>query len=77
MNWDAIEGRWTELKGSIKSKWGKLTDQDLVTLGGKKAIFLGKLQALYGLSQAQAEKEVDEWMKTQRPETVQSTHERN
>jgi uncharacterized protein YjbJ (UPF0337 family) len=63
MNWDTVEGQWSELKGAVKSKWGKLTDQDLVTLGGKKEVFLGKLQKLYGINKDQAEQEVDEWLK--------------
>jgi uncharacterized protein YjbJ (UPF0337 family) len=65
MNWDTVEGQWNQLKGTVKSKWGKLSDQDLVMLDGKKEVFLGKLQELYGIDQDEAEKEVDEWLRTQ------------
>jgi uncharacterized protein YjbJ (UPF0337 family) len=65
MNWDTVEGQWIQFKGAVKSKWGKLSDQDLVMLEGKKDVFLGKLQELYGIDRDQAEKEVDDWLRTQ------------
>ncbi len=65
MNWDTVEGQWNEVKGQVKAKWGKLTDQDLTVLGGKKDMLLGKLQELYGLKKDQAEKQMDEWLATQ------------
>ena len=41
MNWDQIEGRWTELKGKLRSKWAKLTDDDLDMIAGKKDVLVG------------------------------------
>lgn len=43
MNWDTIKGNWKQFTGKLKSKWGKLTDDDLTTIAGKKDEFLGKL----------------------------------
>lgn len=63
MNWDTVEGRWNELKGQVKTRWGKLTDDDLTILGGKKDILLSKLQQLYGLNKDQAEQQIDMWLK--------------
>jgi uncharacterized protein YjbJ (UPF0337 family) len=67
MNWDTVEGQWNQIKGAVKSKWGKLTDQDLTLLSGKKDELLGKLQERYGMQKDEAEKQVDEWLKTQGP----------
>jgi uncharacterized protein YjbJ (UPF0337 family) len=61
MNSDQIEGKFKQLKGSIKQRWGKLTDDDLTTLSGKKDELVGKLQERYGYSKEQAHKEADEW----------------
>ncbi len=61
MNWDEIEGKWKQMKGSIREKWGKLTDDDLEAIGGKKDQFIGKLQERYGMSRDQAEKDLDAW----------------
>lgn len=64
MNWDVIEGRWREMKGKIKTKWAKLTDDDLDAVGGKRHEFLGRLQQRYGYKKDEAEKHLDDWMKS-------------
>jgi len=62
MNWDQIEGRWNEFKGKIKSKWAKLTDDDLDMMRGKRDELLGRLQQRYGYKKDEAEKHVDDWI---------------
>lgn len=59
MNWDQIEGRWLELKGAVREKWGKLTDDDVELIAGKKDRLLGKLHTHYGLAKDDAERELD------------------
>lgn len=71
MNWDQVEGQWKQMKGSVREKFGKLTDDDIQVIGGKKDQFLGKLQERYGISREQAQKDLDNWMKSQ-PETYRS-----
>jgi uncharacterized protein YjbJ (UPF0337 family) len=61
MNWDQIKGNWKHFKGKAKEKWGKLTDDDLDIIGGKKDQLAGKLQERYGYEKAQAEKELNEF----------------
>jgi uncharacterized protein YjbJ (UPF0337 family) len=65
MNSDELQGKWNQLKGSVREKFGKLTDDDLQVIGGKKDQFVGKLQERYGMARAQAEKELDTWLKSQ------------
>lgn len=62
MNWDIIEGQWNNLKGGIREKWAKLTDDDFELIGGKKDKFLGKLQERYGYGRDEAEKELDSYI---------------
>lgn len=62
MNADIFKGQWKELKGEIKSKWGKLTDDDLTQVEGESEKFIGMLQKRYGYSRAEAEKEYDEFI---------------
>lgn len=64
MNWDIIEGRWEQAKGSIKEQWGKLTDDDLTEMRGDRQQFVGKVQERYGLAKDEAEREVDTWFAT-------------
>ncbi|MBI1381832.1 MAG: CsbD family protein [Planctomycetaceae bacterium] len=58
MNSDRIEGNWKQLSGSLKEKWGKLTDDDLTQVDGKREKLLGKLQERYGLARDKAEQEL-------------------
>ena len=61
MNWDRIEGDWKQLKGNIKVRWGKLTDDQLDVIAGKREIFAGKIQEVYGISKEEVEKQLTEW----------------
>jgi len=58
MNWDMIEGNWKQFKGTVKEKWGKLTDDNLDTIAGKRDQLAGRIQEAYGITQDQAEREV-------------------
>jgi len=62
MNWDQLEGKWKELKGKARSKWGKLTDDDLESIRGKRDMLMGRLQQRYGMKRDAAEREVDDWI---------------
>jgi uncharacterized protein YjbJ (UPF0337 family) len=64
MNWDQVEGKWKQVKGSVKSRWGKLTDDDLDVISGKKDQLVGRIQERYGIQKDQAQREVDEWNRT-------------
>lgn len=61
MNKDIIEGKWEQLKGKAKEKWGKLTDDDWTVVEGKRDQLAGRVQERYGYTREQAEKEVDDW----------------
>ena len=62
MNQDQLQGKWKQLRGSVKQKWGKLTDDDLNVIGGKRDVLIGKLQERYGYKKDQAAKEVDDYI---------------
>jgi len=64
MNWDQIAGDWTQLTGKVKEKWGKLTDDDLTTIAGKRDQLVGILQQKYGYAKDKVEKELDEFTQT-------------
>lgn len=61
MNKDQFEGQWLQLKGKIKEKWGKLSDDEITQINGKFDQFIGKLQRAYGYSKEKAEDEVRNW----------------
>jgi uncharacterized protein YjbJ (UPF0337 family) len=61
MNRDTMEGQWKQMKGKLKEKWGKLTDDDWDMIAGRRDQFMGKLQERYGYSREEAEREMKEW----------------
>jgi uncharacterized protein YjbJ (UPF0337 family) len=63
MNMDQFEGKWEQIKGQVKEKWGKLTSDDMTTIRGKKDQMLGKLRERYGHTKEQAERELSGFMK--------------
>ena len=61
---DQIEGQWKQVKGKMKEKWGRLTDDDWDQVAGKRDQFIGKLQERYGYTREQAEKDFEDWQRT-------------
>jgi uncharacterized protein YjbJ (UPF0337 family) len=59
MNQDMAQGKWQQLSGKIKQKWGKLTDDDLTRASGDREYLVGKLHEQYGLAKDKAERELD------------------
>jgi uncharacterized protein YjbJ (UPF0337 family) len=64
MNWDQVEGKWKQLRGSVKQKWAKLTDNDLEYIAGSRERFIGKLQERYGIAKEEAQVQADQWLNT-------------
>lgn len=66
MNWDQIEGNWTQFKGNVKQQWGKLTDDQLDVIAGKREHLAGKIQVMYGIGKDEAENQLADWQKKQK-----------
>lgn len=62
MNWDQVEGKWQQFTGKAKSAWGKLTDDDLKNVAGKRDVLIGKIQVRYGVAKEEAESQADAWI---------------
>ncbi len=62
MNWDQVEGNWKQLKGLAREKWGKLTDDELDMIEGKRERLTGKIQERYGLAKGEVEKQLHEFL---------------
>lgn len=65
MNWEQIEGKWDQMKGSVQTQWGKLTDDDLSVARGSRDHFVGRVKERYGVVKEEAERQVDEFMRRQ------------
>jgi uncharacterized protein YjbJ (UPF0337 family) len=62
MNPEILKGRWNQLKGDIRRRWGKLTDDDMVQVQGQVEKMIGKLQERYGYKREQAERELNDFL---------------
>ena len=61
--WEKITGSWNQTKGAVKEEWGKLTDDDLLTIEGRREHLVGKIQTRYGITKEEAEAQVGAWEK--------------
>jgi len=68
MNWDQIQGQWKQVKGNVKEKFGKLTDDDLTQIAGRRDQLIGKIQERYGITREEAHHRAEEWLNAQKME---------
>ncbi|MCR9232138.1 CsbD family protein [Gimesia chilikensis] len=61
MNSDIIQGKWKQIKGQAKQKWGELTDDELDQIDGKRDELVGKIQEHYGIAKDEAEEQVNQF----------------
>ena len=61
MNSDQASGNWKQFKGKVKEQWGKLSDDDMTVIEGKRDQLVGKIQERYGYAKDEAEQEVADW----------------
>jgi uncharacterized protein YjbJ (UPF0337 family) len=65
VNTDILEGKWKQLQGKVKERWGMLTDNDITRINGKRDVLIGILQEKYGYPRMKAEEEVDDFIELQ------------
>jgi uncharacterized protein YjbJ (UPF0337 family) len=64
MNWEQVAGKWKQYSGKVHEKWGKLTNDDLDVIQGKREQLVGKIQERYGIAKEEAQRQVDDFFKT-------------
>jgi uncharacterized protein YjbJ (UPF0337 family) len=63
MNSDQLEGKWKQVKGEVREKWGKLTDDDIHVVAGRREQLIGRVQERYGVAKEEATRQVDAFVK--------------
>ena len=61
MDWTRVEGNWKQMKGTVKERWGKLTDDDLTAIAGRRDQLEGMIQDRYGYAKERARREIEDW----------------
>jgi uncharacterized protein YjbJ (UPF0337 family)/ElaB/YqjD/DUF883 family membrane-anchored ribosome-binding protein len=64
MDWNRVEGDWKRMKGKVKEQWGRLTDDDITAIGGRRDQLEGKIQERYGYAKDQVRREIDDWYRS-------------
>jgi len=67
MAWDQVEGNWKQLKGKVKQQWGRLTDDHLTTIAGKRDELAGRIQEVYGIKKDEADRQINDWVRSLPP----------
>lgn len=63
MNWDIVKGKWKQMTGAVREKWGELTEDEVAQMEGDRDQLIGKLQERYGWTKNEAEREVDDYFR--------------
>ena len=63
MNWDIIQGKWEQLKGSVKEQWGDLTDDEITQIEGNRDKMAGKLQEKYGWTKTEVDEKMNDFFR--------------
>lgn len=66
MNWDQIQGNWAQYKGKLRQNWNMLTDEDITRIGGRRMELIERLRERYGFAAAEAEREIEAWVRSQK-----------
>lgn len=64
MNWDRIEGNWKQFSGKVQQQWGKLTNDDLDVIDGRREELAGRIQKVYGVSKDEADRQITDFADT-------------
>jgi uncharacterized protein YjbJ (UPF0337 family) len=77
MNWDQVKGQWSQMKGSVRKQWGKLTDDDLDVIAGERERLVGKIQERYGIAKEEADKQIANWNPPPGPEASRAERDKD
>lgn len=74
MDWQQIEENWARFKLAIREKWGKLSEDDLEAIAGRRKRLEDTLHQRYGFAPDHVRKEVDDWLRWQNSKSGKRTH---
>jgi uncharacterized protein YjbJ (UPF0337 family) len=70
MDWGQIKTKWPQMRGQLRHRWGRLTEDDLDVIDGERDIFIGRVQERYSIDREEAQRRIEEWMHTLSEEKI-------
>lgn len=70
MDWDQLQTKWPQMRGQLRHRWGRLTEDDLDVIAGQRNVFIGRVEERYAVDRAEAKKRIEEWLRTLREERI-------
>jgi uncharacterized protein YjbJ (UPF0337 family) len=64
MDWNQLQAKWPQMRGPLRHRWGRLTEEDLDVIGGHREIFIGRVQERYSIDREEALQRIEEWLRT-------------
>ena len=61
MDWDEVQGNWTQLKGRVKHRWTKLSEEQLTAIAGRRVHLVSRIQETYKLTREETERQLNDW----------------
>jgi len=70
MDWDRLQTMWPQMRGPLRNRWGRLTEDDLDVIDGHRDTFIGRVQERYSVDREEAQRRIEEWLRTVREEKI-------
>lgn len=70
MDWDDLRAKWPQMRGQLRHRWGRLTEDDLDEIAGYQETFIGKVQERYSIDRTEALQRIQEWLRTLQEQRV-------
>jgi uncharacterized protein YjbJ (UPF0337 family) len=70
MDWNQVQSRWPQMRSQLRHRWGRLTEDDLDVIAGHRDVFIGRVQERYSIEREEAQRRIEEWMRTLSEEKV-------
>jgi uncharacterized protein YjbJ (UPF0337 family) len=70
MDWDRLQAKWAQIRGPLRHRWGRLTEDDLDVIADRRDTFIGRVEERYGVDREEAQRRIEEWLRTLREEKI-------
>jgi uncharacterized protein YjbJ (UPF0337 family) len=70
MSWDQLQSGWPRMRGALRHRWGRLTEDDLDVIAGHRDIFTSRVQERYSIDRTEAQQRIEEWLRTLQEEKI-------